>query len=186
MSLKNMPAKYNGMTVNERLYISGLIKEFDQAIKNNKRRALEILQSVNVDDDTIDLILQLKDKIPKNRLLQAFCNYYPINLINSLKDFKLSKEIIDNIDNRKDLNNFFLFSNKDLRDYLKLNIEECNKLLVESYNKRSSPSTFISEIDSGFKVGYFDKKEIDVKIWDNIIDATADYLLLSWGLDRLI
>jgi hypothetical protein len=46
-----------GMTVNERLYASGLMKEFDSAIVNDKVRAREILKLLRVDRASIDRIV---------------------------------------------------------------------------------------------------------------------------------
>ncbi|CAG5068874.1 hypothetical protein DYBT9623_01606 [Dyadobacter sp. CECT 9623] len=46
-----MDQKYKGMTVNERLYISGLMDEFDLAVKeNNTAKIIEILKKVEITD----------------------------------------------------------------------------------------------------------------------------------------
>ncbi len=45
---------YAGMTVNERLYASGRLKDFDQVRKSkNKARMTEILKSLDVDTNSI-------------------------------------------------------------------------------------------------------------------------------------
>jgi hypothetical protein len=46
-----------GMTVNERLYHSGLVKELEDAIINDKPRAKQILRWLRVNDEAIDLIV---------------------------------------------------------------------------------------------------------------------------------
>jgi hypothetical protein len=46
-----------GMTVNERLYASKLMDEFDEAKRGDKRRAREILFLLGVDKASIDLII---------------------------------------------------------------------------------------------------------------------------------
>jgi hypothetical protein len=46
-----------GMTVNERLYHSGLMKELEDAIINDKPRAKQILRWLRVDDESIDSIV---------------------------------------------------------------------------------------------------------------------------------
>jgi hypothetical protein len=48
----------SGMTVNERLYISGLIDEFDKAKTTDKRRAKEILRWLRVDEPSIEMIVK--------------------------------------------------------------------------------------------------------------------------------
>lgn len=62
-----------GMTVNERLYHSGLRKELDDAIINDKPRAKEILQWLRVDDESIGMIVNhpivSKRISPKNTVL---------------------------------------------------------------------------------------------------------------------
>tara|TARA_R110002073_G_scaffold8207_5_gene45825 strand:+ start:37776 stop:37952 length:177 start_codon:yes stop_codon:yes gene_type:complete len=46
------------MTVNERLFATGLINEFDKVKKKDRVRAKEILQQVYVDSKSIDQILK--------------------------------------------------------------------------------------------------------------------------------
>lgn len=46
-----------GMTVNERLYVSGLMNEFDKSKKKDKAKAAFILESLQVDKASIDKIL---------------------------------------------------------------------------------------------------------------------------------
>ena len=47
-----------GMTVNERLYVCGLDKKFDKALKNDKLKAEKILELLKVDKLSIELILK--------------------------------------------------------------------------------------------------------------------------------
>ena len=48
-----------GMTVNERLYESGLMEVFDKAKKNDKDLAKIILEAIRVDQPSIKKILKL-------------------------------------------------------------------------------------------------------------------------------
>lgn len=48
----------SGMTVNERLYVSGLMDEFDKVKNTNKSRAKEILRWLRVDEPSIEMILK--------------------------------------------------------------------------------------------------------------------------------
>jgi hypothetical protein len=59
-------------------------------------------------------------------------------------------------------------------------------LLNESYDKRSTPSTFITEDGAGFRVGWFSAKlEYEcVRNFSNLADAATDYLLFSTGKGR--
>ena len=48
----------SGMTVNERLYVSGLMDEFDKVKTTNKNRAKEILRWLRVDEPSIEMIVK--------------------------------------------------------------------------------------------------------------------------------
>lgn len=53
-----MTSPYDGMTVNERLVLSGLMDAFDRSIKSGDFvKAAEILTSVDVSEDSIIAIL---------------------------------------------------------------------------------------------------------------------------------
>ncbi|WP_286920159.1 hypothetical protein [Flavobacterium sp. UBA4197] len=54
-----MENKYLGMTVNERLYVSGQIEEFDKAVKEKDiDKVISILKSVELNEDSIQPILE--------------------------------------------------------------------------------------------------------------------------------
>ena len=46
-----------GTTVNERLYLSGLMDVYDNAIKTNKLKAREIFKALKVDEYSINKII---------------------------------------------------------------------------------------------------------------------------------
>lgn len=51
--------EYGGMTVNERLFVSGLLDSFDNAISNKDiDRVIKILYEVELTKDNIDAILK--------------------------------------------------------------------------------------------------------------------------------
>ncbi len=53
-----MDNKYAGMTVNERLYVSGLLDEFERAVsEKNTDAAVRILKEVELTDENIRPIL---------------------------------------------------------------------------------------------------------------------------------
>ncbi|WP_340198823.1 hypothetical protein [Ascidiimonas sp. W6] len=49
---------FGGMTVNERLYATGLMDDFDRTKKKNKTRAAQILRILRVDEPSIKKILK--------------------------------------------------------------------------------------------------------------------------------
>jgi hypothetical protein len=54
-----MKEKYSGMTVNERLYVSGLLDKFDKAVKEKKViEVIDILKLVGLRDESIKPILK--------------------------------------------------------------------------------------------------------------------------------
>ena len=176
---------YEGMTVNERLFVSGLLDEFDIVKENDLQRAIEILQELKVDDKSIRSILNIEHNIPKETLLKSFCNYYTTNAIKSIEEYNLSMEQIDCLQKKKRVDKIFIFSKNDLISYLKQNEKVCDNLINESYDKRSTPSSFIKEEKNQFTVGYYDNGYKGIINWSNKINAVADYLLLSWNLNRL-
>jgi len=65
--------------------------------------------------------------------------------------------------------------------------ETARALLNESYDKRFSPSTFITEhVGGGFSVGWFtrDARYECVQNFSTLADAATDYLLFSVGKGR--
>lgn len=59
-----MDNKYAGMTVNERLYISGLLDDFEKAIsERDTEMAIRILKEVELTDGNIKPILEKWDLI---------------------------------------------------------------------------------------------------------------------------
>ena len=49
---------FGGMTVNERLFVSGLINEFDKSKINDKTKAKQILSALQVDEPSIEQIVK--------------------------------------------------------------------------------------------------------------------------------
>jgi uncharacterized membrane protein YvbJ len=51
--------KYQGMTVNERLYVSGLMDEFDKAVKEkDTQKVKSILENIEINEESIKPILK--------------------------------------------------------------------------------------------------------------------------------
>ena len=47
-----------GMTVNERLFVTGLMNTFDKAKEKDKKLARLILEAIRVDKESINIILE--------------------------------------------------------------------------------------------------------------------------------
>ena len=57
-----MENRYKGMTVNERLYISGLMDQFDDAVKKKDLdKVISILKAVELNNESIKPILTSVD-----------------------------------------------------------------------------------------------------------------------------
>jgi hypothetical protein len=73
-----------------------------------------------------------------------------------------------------------------IAEYFREHPEIADALLVESYDKRYSPSSFISEENDGFSVGWYSNhtRYSCVRRFSNLADAATDYLLFSIGKGR--
>ncbi len=54
----NKVDRLGGMTVNERLHVTGLMKEFDKSLKSDKEKAKRILELLQVDKVSVDAIIK--------------------------------------------------------------------------------------------------------------------------------
>lgn len=55
-----------GTTVNERLWISGLMEEFEMAMESDQEHAKLILSFLQVGEENIEEILEQRDRPPNN------------------------------------------------------------------------------------------------------------------------
>jgi hypothetical protein len=74
----------------------------------------------------------------------------------------------------------------EIVSYFRDHPDTAKSLLNESYDKRYSPSSFITEEGEGFRVGWYSKgKGYEcVREFSSLADAATDYLLLSRGKGR--
>lgn len=95
---------------------------------------------------------------------------------------KDSNEIIKQI-----IRDHLTFDHKSLISYLHMHPEKCRALLDDSYNKHYSPATFIAETDDNqYRVGWAGTSSLEkTRVFTTFAEATADYVLFSWGLQRL-
>ncbi|MGO4213165.1 hypothetical protein AB4043_20395 [Terriglobus sp. YAF25] len=76
----------------------------------------------------------------------------------------------------------------DIAAYLRRHPDVANDLLLESCDKRFSPSSFITENDYGFTVGWYSLGAgyQCTRQFSELADAATDYLLFSLGKGRWI
>ena len=66
-----------GMTVNERLFVTGLLEEFERAKKRDKKKAKKILEALQIDNESIEKILW-KGNLPIATLFYRGANAAPL------------------------------------------------------------------------------------------------------------
>src|SRR5919204_5076765 len=73
----------------------------------------------------------------------------------------------------------------DVVAYFRSDPAAAQRVLHQSYDKRYSPSTFIEEAESGYRVGWFERDRLHVQHFADLPEAATDYLLFSFGAGRL-
>jgi len=76
---------------------------------------------------------------------------------------------------------------EDMANHFRDHPDVAMRLLNESYNKRYSPSTYITEHGSGFSVGWLSRSPSErmcERSFSDLADAATDYLLFSLGKGR--
>ena len=68
--------------------------------------------------------------------------------------------------------------------YFRENPDIARQLLSESYDKRYTPSTYITEENERFEVGWYSSGYSHTRSFSNLADAATDYLLFSLGKGR--
>jgi len=84
--------------------------------------------------------------------------------------------------------NHLNFTTSDLVKYLETHPEICKILLNDSYDKRYTPSTFIEQKQDNYRVGWVPSGQSpinQIRVFSSFAEATADYVLFSWGFPRL-
>ena len=73
-----------------------------------------------------------------------------------------------------------------LIEYFRNNPDKARLVLIHSYDKRYTPSTFIEEHNRKYRVGWFASEREFMREFDSLEEAVADYLLFSFGKERLL
>ncbi|MEQ8904281.1 hypothetical protein [Ekhidna sp.] len=58
--MSTIQSNYTGMTIIERLIVTGQFETFKRALKKNKDKARKILESLKLDQKTIDRLMKTK------------------------------------------------------------------------------------------------------------------------------
>jgi hypothetical protein len=76
----------------------------------------------------------------------------------------------------------------EIARYIRANPGTARQLLQECCDKRSTATTFITEIGGGFRVGWITRaaEHECVKEFSDLADAATDYLLFSLGKSRWV
>ena len=89
----------------------------------------------------------------------------------------------------KHLQKYITFTSSQLLDYFKQHPDVCQRLVLDSSDKRFSPSTFVQPEKDKYIVGYVDDSYSpmtrDILYFHTIEEAVTDYVLFSLGMPRL-
>ena len=134
-----------------------------------------------------------KPQIPLETQLQVVCrpntreSYNLIaTLLPELKKWDPKHESLELY--KKRAKEYLNFTAIELIGYLESQPETCKVLLNDSYDKRYTPSTFIEEKEDKYRVGWVPSGQSpinQIRVFSSFAEATADYVLFSWGFPRL-
>ena len=83
----------------------------------------------------------------------------------------------------------FTFSNNQLIEHIREHKEIYEFLMSQLDDKRYGPATIIIPVEGNFLVGRFEDglkfEYYEIQLFDNLVEATSDYVLLNWKLPRL-
>ena len=93
------------------------------------------------------------------------------------------------VNHKKHLKRYVSFTPAELLSYFKQHPYVCQKLVLDSSDKRFSPSTFVQPEKDKYIVGYVDDSYSpmtrDILYFYTIEEAVTDYVLFSLGMPRL-
>ena len=89
----------------------------------------------------------------------------------------------------KHLKKRLTFTPSQLLDYFKQHPETCQKLVLDSSDKRFSPSTYVQPEGDKYVVGYVDDSyasgKREILCFHTVEEAVTDYVSFSLGMPRL-
>jgi len=138
-------------------------------------------------------MLDNQNRLPIEIQLQAVClpdvsDTYDmlVSFLPGLKKWDIQNETFEAFKER--IKEQFNFSAIELIEFLKTHPEACQDLLSASSDKRYTPSTFIHGWENNqYRVGWVPRggSEINqIRVFSNLAEASADYVLFSWGYPR--
>jgi hypothetical protein len=123
--------------------------------------------------------------IPLDIQLEAACTLRVRDIEAILNSRGFNECVMPSSLSLKDYKHLFVFSADDLLQYLERQPNVCQRLLMDSYDKRYSPSTFIEEWEGKYRVGWYEDARREVQVFEKFAEAATDYVLFSLGLPRL-
>jgi hypothetical protein len=91
---------------------------------------------------------------------------------------------LNEVPDREFVKNIFKFSRTDLFEYIRANPGLADALHGRSLDQRGTPSAFMEDAPGGYKVGWFDGSEKELRFHERIEEAAADFVLGFWGMPR--
>ena len=92
------------------------------------------------------------------------------------------------VNHEKHLKRYLSFTPTELLDYFKQHPDICQRLVLDSSDKRFSPSTFVQPEGDKYIVGYVDDSYApmtrNILYFYTIEEAVTDYVLFSLGMPR--
>lgn len=161
-----------GMTVNERLYVSGLIDEYDKAKWNDTKKAKRILELI-CDDDLI-----LKRSIEENKAKRYF-DIQKLKVDNKLANIELIYESYNSENN--------VLANQQYDKKIKLTETEfaTSLLSIKTTTKHETKTCLISEIEGGIYLHTANKIETSysVKLEDEILYCSLGFTFIAFNIE---
>lgn len=161
-----------GMTVNERLYVSGLMDEYDKAKWNDTKKAKRILELI-CDDDLI-----LKRSIEENKAKRYF-DIQKLKVDNNLANIELIYESYNSENN--------VLANQQYDKKIKLTETEfaTSLLSIKTTTKHETKTCLISEIEGGIYLHTANKIETSysVKLEDEILYCSLGFTFIAFNIE---
>jgi hypothetical protein len=161
-----------GMTVNERLFVSGLMDEYDKAKWNDKKKAKRILELI-CDEDLV-----LKRSLEENEA-KRYSEIQKLKLDNKLANIELIYESYNSV------NNVLVNQKYDKKIKLTETQFATSLLLIKTTTKHETKTCLISEIEGGIYLHTANKidKSYSVKLEGKILYCSLGFTFIAFNIE---